>query len=249
MSLTCARCDRYYIKESNAKNYLINNCSICKDCDKDSSLKNSLKLKDNLKSIPIKGWEEKRNNLSSLETETNNYSNEKSESTNRETNLFLNTRYDSDDLRKYRTVSFSYINKMNIINNNKLIKKVKAKKVVKPKPINEMVKNEGIFKETEIEKLIEKPDLIKEYEEKHLFYLFVYYFINNFIYTEKTMNPFSYHLIRSFRILIIFIFCVMSIYFKIILRIFIFACLFNLTFRALHQENMKQVLSETLRIR
>ncbi len=259
MSLNCLKCDKCYNKSSKTPILLECNHKICSECFKELSTKSNAKCPFDSQKLTIK--EENIQNLgkqvltnskqsvkNGCESKQNHDSYNITDDTSiKETSVTLNRKYEAEDLRVYRTVCFSYVIKRNLINNKAVVKNVKRK--AKPKPIPQQVKQEEIIKVPEVKMtVIEEKELVNESNENYLFYLFVFHFVNNFIYTAEENNPISYHLKTIFRILLIATFLMLTVYYKSLLRVFIFLCIINLYYRALHQENMKEALSETIGI-
>jgi len=256
------KCDKYYNRSKLTPILLECNHKICSECFKELSTKSNAKCPFDSQKLTAKGESKQIQRQKELNTNKQSVNNgceikKKHDSYNitdetsiKETSTTLNRKYDPDDLRVYRTVCFSYVNKRNLIINKEVKKKAKlnTKPKSNPKPSPPQVQHEEVVKNPEVQTSIEEKELVNEFNEKYLFYLFVYHFVLNFIYTAEENNPISYHIKSIFRILLLAMFFIMTVYYKSVLRVFIFLCIINLYYRALHQENMKEALSETIGI-
>lgn len=254
MSLICSKCDKYYKKPSNKSISLDSEQKMCAECFREMCSSSNEKCQIYSQKSTKKGEIKQDNSklvLSSNKLNVESNYNEinydlKEGTSHRSTSTTLQRTYDAEDLRVYRTVCFSYIIKRNMLI-NRAVKSVKKKVKTKIVPQPQIIKEE-ILKVLEVETVREEKELISvvEYNEYNLFYFFVYHFFNNFIHVAEESNPIFYHLKSLFRILLIAIFFVMTVYYKIVLRIFIFISIINLYYRGLHQENIKECLSDTI---
>jgi hypothetical protein len=150
--------------------------------------------------------------------------------------------FDSELFRVYRTISFSLNTKKNEFNSMKKPVQIKPKKNLRKSVVRKAF---FLSKKPSLKDCLTKPI---SYNEKFLFSRLISNFFSNFIFLNSSeYNCLEYILFKAVKVVIFFSFLLLILDNFLLLRIFIYLCVFNLSMRAFHSNNNPHLLQETVK--